>query len=58
MISLVLCTFSCWESLVMEDLHKVINLVNNCRTKKSKLDTGEMIIMHMVVWMNTAGATG
>ena len=26
--------------------------------KKSKLDTGEMNIMHMVVWMNTAGATG
>ena len=27
---------------------------------KSKLDTGEMNIMHkhMVVWMNTAGATG
>ena len=26
--------------------------------KKSKLDTGKMNIMHMVVLMNTAGATG
>ena len=26
--------------------------------KKSKLDTGKMNIMHMVVWMNTARATG
>ena len=33
--------------------------MNNFSTsKKSKLDTGKMNIMHMVVWMNTAGATG
>ena len=34
------------------------HLGEQLQDKKSKLDTGEMNIMHMGGWMNTAGATG